>query len=327
MIVKIGRRDKIAIESEHYHDHVEHYLAGRYAVRINAVYTRQLGGLLYPFVDAEDKHTVTFADLYRQQPSQRIITALQQLFRQTCQPWYQNRTFGFESLRNLYWESFDLSRQPDRLGNEIATVLAGYDRQAATMTLAGTLTGEDDDPPLPLPNPLYWLAHDVNTIMAVCHSITHGDLHADNILISDDGDCWLIDFYRTYPSHILRDFVELETDIKFRLLEDLMPADFLALEQTLIALEWPTRGIEVPADWPEHARRAATVIVGLRAEAWRLLEATQPNNNLIQREYLIGLLLGTLNILRLRHYKEAPALRPRRKLALLSAGLICEHLQ
>jgi hypothetical protein len=58
-----------------------------------------------------------------------------------------------------------------------------------------------------------------------------------------------------------------------------------------------------------------------------LLDAIQPSARLIQREYLTGLLLGTLNILRLRHYKEDPDLQPRRKLALLSAAMICEHLQ
>ena len=237
-IVKIGRRDKIDKESRYYHDYVEHHLAGRYAVRLNAAYARHLGGLLYPFVDAEDKRTITFADLYRQQPPGRINAALQQLFRETCQPWYQNRTFGYQSLRDLYWESFDLTRQPERLPREIATVLPGYDQHAPTLTLSGTLTGEDDDPPLTLPNPLYWLAQDANVIMPVCCAITHGDLHADNILINDD-DCWLIDFYRTYPSHILRDFVELETDIKYRLSGELVPADFLALEQALIKLEHP----------------------------------------------------------------------------------------
>lgn len=328
VIVKIGRRDKIATESDRYHEHVEHFLPGRHATRLDVAYTRHLGSLLYTFVDTEDKDTVTFADFYRQQHAERVVEALQQLFRQTCRLWYQAHTRpNFELLRDLYLEAFSLSHQPDRLAREIASVLPGYDRYATTMTLSGTLTGEANDPPLTLPNPLYWLADDTKTIMAVCLSITHGDLHADNILMSDAGDCWLIDFYRTYPSHILRDFIELETDIKFRLLDDLAPADFLALEQALITLDYPVHGVDLPSDWPEHACKAAIIIAGLRAEAWHLLESTQHNVRLIQREYLTGLLLGTLNILRLRHYKEDPALQPRRKLALLSAGLICQHLQ
>jgi len=58
-----------------------------------------------------------------------------------------------------------------------------------------------------------------------------------------------------------------------------------------------------------------------------LIDGVHPGASHIQREYLTGLLLGTLNFLRLRHYKEMPELQPRRELALLSAAMICQHLQ
>lgn len=163
--------------------------------------------------------------------------------------------------------------------------------------------------------------------MPVHRSITHGDLHAGNILMNDNGDCWLIDFYRTYESHILRDFVVLETDIKFRLQDQLAPDAFYDLEQLLLRFERPANILIALQDLPRTARKAAEVIAGLRSEAWRLLEAAdQPIAN-IQREYLISLLMASLNLLRLRHYQEDPALRPRRELALLSAAMICQHLQ
>jgi len=50
-------------------------------------------------------------------------------------------------------------------------------------------------------------------------SITHGDLNGKNILVDENGHPWLIDFFRTGPEHVLRDFVELEADIKFNYLE------------------------------------------------------------------------------------------------------------
>ena len=72
----------------------------------------------------------------------------------------------------------------------------------------------------------------------------------------------------------------------------------------------------------------ADVIAALRAEAWRLLESIHgPHMRGIQREYLISLLMATLNVIRLRHFREDPVLQPRRELALLSAALICRQLQ
>jgi hypothetical protein len=145
--------------------------------------------------------------------------------------------------------------------------------------------------------------------------------------MNNTGDCWLIDFYRTSQSHILRDFVELETDIKFRLLDYLPPLEFCQFEQLLIQLEHPQPQVELPPELPDSVHKAAQVISGLRAEAWNLLGTTQRDPRLIQREYLTSLLMSTLNILRLRHFKHDPALQPRRELALLSAALICQHLQ
>jgi len=307
-------------EEENYQQYVEHFLSGRHTTRLNAAYTRHLGGLLYTFFDVEAENTMNFGEFYRQSEPERIHQALQRLFTQTCRLWYQGRTPpDYESLRDLYLDAFGLRQQPDRLANEIRSLRPDYDPRASTLSFA--------TPQLTLPNPLHWLANDAATVMAVCRSITHGDLHADNILMNDDGDCWLIDFYRTYQSHILRDFVELEIDIKFRLIETLSPEDFCRFEQALIHLERPEYGLTLSNNYPAAMQKAEQVIAGLRSEAWRLLYAIQPNLRLIQREYLIGLLMGTLNIMRLRHYKEDPVLQPRREWALLSAALICQHLQ
>jgi hypothetical protein len=320
MIVKIGRRDKTHTEEENYQHHVEHFLPARHATHLSTAYTRHLGGLLYTFVEMEAEDTINFNTFYQHHTPQQIGAALHYLFTNTCRLWYQGRTPpDYESLRDLYLAAFNLSHQPDRLAREITSLRPEYDSHDTLISFAA--------PAVTLPNPLHWLARDEATVMPVCRSITHGDLQADNILMNEAGECWLIDFYRTYRSHILRDFIELETDIKFRLMGDLTPEDFARLEETLINLQHPDQALALPDGLPETAQKAAHVISGLRTEAWRLLDAIQPNVRLIQREYLTGLLLGTLNILRLRHYKETTELQPRRELALLSAALICRQLQ
>ncbi len=320
MMVKIGRNNKTHVEEDNYLRHVEHFLPARRATQLNAAYTQHLGALLYTLVEMEAEDTITFGDYYQRHTPEQISDALHRLFTYTCRLWYQGRTPpDYESLRDLYLDAFNLSSQPDRLAREIASLRPEYTPADPTIAFAS--------PGKTLPNPLHWLARDEATVMPVCRSITHGDLQADNILMNEAGDCWLIDFYRTYPSHVLRDFIELETDIKFRLMGDLTPEEFARLEETLIKLQRPDQSLTLPIGLPETAQKAAHVISGLRAEAWRLLDAVQPNVRLIQREYLTGLLLGTLNILRLRHYQEMPHLQPRRELALLSAAMICEQLQ
>ncbi len=319
-IVKIGRRDKTQTEQANYLRHVEPFLPSQHATHVNSAYTRHLGALLYTFFGVQAENTIDFETYYQQHPPDQIKTALRHLFGDTCQRWYQNRTPpDFESLRDLYFATFNLSYQPDRLLNEIRTLRPDYQPDAATVPFT--------DLGLSLPNPLHWLDNDAATVMPVCRSITHGDLHAGNILMNNTGDCWLIDFYRTSQSHILRDFVELETDIKFRLLGHLPPPEFCQFEQILIRAEHPQQPVELPPELPDSVHKAAQVIGGLRAEAWSLLGTTQRDPRLIQREYLTSLLMSTLNILRLRHFKHDPALQPRRELALLAAALICEHLQ
>jgi hypothetical protein len=48
-------------------------------------------------------------------------------------------------------------------------------------------------------------------------AITHGDLHADNLLIDDSQHGWVVDFERSGEGHALQDFIELESDIITRL--------------------------------------------------------------------------------------------------------------
>ncbi|HLF25665.1 MAG TPA: response regulator [Anaerolineae bacterium] len=320
LVVKIGRRDKIEAEKKAHHEYVEHFLPTNHATRLDDRYTRHLGALLYTLANTDAADTLEFQQFYRKAPTEKIVTALQGLVREVCWPWYQGRTPPkYENLRDLYLEAFNLQAQPDRLRQEFAALRPGVDLAAPMLTF--------ESPGVTLPNPLRWLEDDEASMQPVCRSITHGDLHADNILINEANQCWLIDFYRTRESHILRDFVVLETDIKFRLAAALSAEEFYQLETTLVQLEQPGE-LHFDSTASPEALKAATVIAGLRAEAWELFgRPTNHTARQIQREYLISLLMATLNILRLQHFKEQPELQPQRERALLSAALICWQLQ
>jgi aminoglycoside phosphotransferase (APT) family kinase protein len=78
---------------------------------------------------------------------------------------------------------------------------------------------------IPTLNPLEWLKtiaeneggdKDPSMFASTQMAVTHGDLHADNLLIDDSQHGWVIDFERTGEGHALQDFVELESDIVTR---------------------------------------------------------------------------------------------------------------
>jgi hypothetical protein len=123
-IVKIGRRDKTQTEQANYLRHVEPFLPSQHATHVNSAYTRHLGALLYTFFGVQAENTIDFETYYQQHPPDQITAALRHLFWDTCQRWYQNRTPpDFESLRDLYFATFNLSYQRDRLLNEIRTII------------------------------------------------------------------------------------------------------------------------------------------------------------------------------------------------------------
>jgi hypothetical protein len=148
----------------------------------------------------------------------------------------------------------------------------------------------------------------------------HGDLHADNVFVDKRGEPWLIDFEWTGHGHILRDAVELEADIKFRLLE-LRPSEEAhlpyALEMSLLLPESVTDDLHPPADIQNHSEllKAFSVVAGLRQVAHEVTGSRD------LREYYWALLCESLFV---ATHKRLPEKTQDR--ALLSAALICERL-
>ena len=155
-------------------------------------------------------------------------------------------------------------------------------------------------------------------------AITHGDLNGTNILVDREGKAWLIDFFNTGWGPALRDLAEMESVVKFELLqtEDLLAR--YALERAslrpralrhLIQVESPFRLAELD--------RAVATIQQLRALACDVADSEDP------REYYVGLLFYAL--------KEMAGFTPRageeehvsvsQYHALLSAAMVCEVLE
>jgi CheY-like chemotaxis protein len=308
LVVKVSRRDKIKTESHHFEKFVRPYLPANTVTQISTEYSRHLGVLLYTFAEDDQSPMREFDDFYQNHPAQDIIASLRDLFQNTYRYWTDSPDRQIRNLPQLYYNAFQLREA--RLLEAINEVVPRFSPQDKTLTLPRLL--------LEMTNPVTWLAdHRDRCAMPVYHCITHGDLTGRNIMVSDKGKCWLIDFYRTYESHILRDFVILETDIKYRLLPKAKFESFLLLENSLLA------GQSSPmfSRFSPDLQKAAEVVAALRDIAYEFLQRPGNRAEENRREYLLSLLMTTLNVVRLRH------IDPERKLqAMFSAGLICDEL-
>jgi len=213
----------------------------------------------------------------------------------------------------LYYDAFQLDET--KLVQRIQVVLPEFDADAEMFTF--------DNDKIEALNPIAWLRrHRHEFVIPSYHCITHGDLTGRNIMVDQTNKCWLIDFYRTRDSHILRDFVILETDIKYRLLETPSFEKFLRMEEGLLLIDESGEESTIKLNVSSGVRKAMTVINISRSLAYEFVSGGfRAKHQDGRREYLISLLMTTLNVVRLRHIPEE-----RKYQALLSASLICAEL-
>ena len=308
VMVKLASREMVEIESRNYDQYVEGYLGGyRHTLLKEKTETHLLGGLIYSLVGAPLEECVDFGVYYPTQSANEIIRALNDLFTKTCRHWYENREAKQHyDLVELYTQQLKLSAP--RLEN----ALRG----------AGLAAWADDTHPLlpelkrPILNPVEWFRQHPHLITEVSLALTHGDLHSQNILLDANHQAWLIDFYRSGPGHLFRDLIELESDIKFVLLEVTDLPGLSQFEQALLSTKYFDDMPTLPAFRQAELRKAFEVVQGIRHIAGRL--AGQRANML---DYYQGLLLQTLAMICLRHVTP-----PKKQHAYLAASLLCQRL-
>jgi CheY-like chemotaxis protein len=307
VVAKLGPRSQIKQESLNYEQHVRGFIGGhRHTSKEKSAYTLHLGGVVYSLIGTSLDDVWDLSAFYQHHPPEEIVQVLQNLFARTCQHWYENKQ-GKEnySITALYSSQLNLSLEKIEMA-----------MMDVFPECAGRSTLEFSKIDRPLPNPVHWIwERNLHALTHLC--TTHGDVHGGNVFVDANRQCWLIDFARTGEGHILRDFIELETDIKFSLLPE---TPWHTLYEFELALASPRRfGEASELSCPfaqEELNKAFEVIKALRRLAH---DVVKPSDDMY--EYYCGLLYQTLNIVRLR--KISPF---HKRHALLSAALICERL-
>ncbi|MBN1966362.1 MAG: phosphotransferase, partial [Anaerolineae bacterium] len=308
-VLKIGPADEIAREIDRYERFVNGWLHQYRQARLeNHARVWHLGAITYAFLGVTPHDMAPFRAfyLYPRSQSDVILGMLRQLFIETCHNWYAQEREQVPEM--VLFDEYDNALElQERIEERL-------DTQTPTLTFEGI--------DAPLPNPAIWALETGRQIIfpTITTCITHGDLHGDNLFVDRNMQAWLVDFGRSGFGHALRDFVELEADIKLRLISrggaDL--ASLAALERSLLASSAPGEMLlpsaAVAANPALH--KAFQVVAGLRHLAFLTTCIDNP------LEYYHALLYETLYMATLRRLQN-----PVRERAWCSAALIVERLQ
>ena len=303
VVVKFGKKDKIRREHANFQQHIEHFVAPHAGVQLVCALGRAMGVIRYQFIGAELNPENDFARFYKRHALEQIRHALDNLFKVTCNRWYDNR--GTPRQRRDLVETYreGLRIEWDAVWQGMQEL--GIDPESEQLTFPAVAGA--------LPNPRRWLQKRDNRLdFDVVRTVTHGDLNERNILVTEDGRTWLIDFYRTGWSHILRDAVVLETAIKFNLANCVDLTAFRDLDDVLLK-QTQLDHLRIPTG---HAQaKVLHTLAHLRRLAGSLNGVSDS-----MAEYNASLLLATLNLLRFDF------MRDHHQQALLSAARLCQWL-
>jgi ActR/RegA family two-component response regulator len=211
VIVKLARRAKVNKEIERFNKYIRGRLVGQYKPTLESyVELWDIGGIKLSYVGSIEE---TFANFISQGSIEKIEQSLEHFFVHTWSDHYSRaRDVYNESLFKIYcdvWEKDWVKRanefvmpDPTEAMEAMIWEKSGADRPLDWLRLMQELEGSLNDPSL---------------VQETRIAVTHGDLHADNLLIDDSQHGWVVDFERSGEGHALQDFIELESDIITRL--------------------------------------------------------------------------------------------------------------
>jgi CheY-like chemotaxis protein len=310
VVVKFGLKEKIWQEHLNFQEYIAGYVGAYSSTQLDSVLGRAMGAIRYSLVGTELGALNNFTNFYTRHDVKSICAAVDNIFDVTCGRWYDNHEQPKQrrNVVNLYETGLNIKREGK---DEWPQIWAAAEATGVTLSrdeiqfpgLIGSFT-----------NPKHWLeAQDYQIYHSVWRATTHGDLNPQNILLTEDGRCWLIDFYRTGVGHILRDVVELESSIKFQLTDIDSLTDYQRMEALLLSQERIDQPVDCDPTDPYF--KPLTTIGYLRSRADKFTGAAKD-----MYEYNLALLLQTLGMLRLNFIQEKhPAL-------LLSAAMLCDWL-
>jgi len=291
LIVKIGRKLQIQKEILNYETYVKDKLP-RYPQLRDPAFTSNRGGIVMPFLNLVAEELKTFRDFFFLANGIDVVETIENLFKENLGYWYrttrkQEPVFIFQVYSEyLGVEKWDLEQSLKRYLKEFI--------EADYISLPNST--EKMPNPIPLFNSLrskYWGYIDDSAFL----SVVHGDLNASNVLVDSEHHCWIIDFTRTGKAHILRDFVQFETAIKYSLLDSVDIRERLDFERATLFLSGTDEPFSLNTN-DQTLQKALHAIAAIRENAKHITGEED-----LFPSYLIALLFHSLDML--RYFEDA----------------------
>ncbi len=343
LAVKYALKHSIARENTNCERWVKPYAGIRSTqLQEGPVWSREMGAIAYTFVGTDAESVEDFASYYKKSSvrDNQVADSIEDLFANSCKKWYDATRSPNDAERKpldvWYREQLNFvdAEDVDRLRKTLrhlleSTVARTHGFQLLDGGLIQVRIG--DSKPLTLPNPVQFVFGDNGSAggrdcfpVPSRVAITHGDFHGGNILVGERGNTWLIEFYRTGWGPALRDFVTLESEIKFDLIGRESLSARYNLDRALLSSNGLNDRLFLDVEPSAKQIRAMSAIQRLREMAFQLTDTEG------MTEYYVGLLFSALKRLDSGSIEslagtESPKLVPKYH-ALLSAAMICERL-
>jgi DNA-binding NarL/FixJ family response regulator len=258
-VVKLAPAEKICKEVKNYNEFIALNLGGHFHATLSCNDTfYELGGAVYTFLGHADENQkvspmYTLAEVYLNNDKINLASPLRHFFETVWQGLYQKKETRQIRLIHAYEEFLDLQKR-------IEPLLEKFPSKDIRLPGLSFL----------LPNPFLFLSDQLNEkdeSEVSEFAITHGDLHAGNLLIDNTNEhAWTIDFERTGYGPIYRDFVELEVDIATRLMKvpSTRASSFIEVAAALCAPIYTDEALYKTKNMKEETLRGIRLIACLR---------------------------------------------------------------
>ncbi|MCP4131814.1 MAG: isochorismatase family protein [bacterium] len=205
-VIKIGDRDMIAKERIAF-ERIQEVLGNNAPAIVDFAEIENRGAIKYRYASMLDGNVRTLQDLYAERNIEDLKPIFDTVFIKQLGRLYEAAVS--EKLNLL--EYYDFSAKYAGGVRKRVESLQGI---KADSEIISYLSGID------IPNVCLFYEKDLLTLKeysAVSHYIAygHGDLNGRNIIIDNQENVWLIDFFHTHQGHVIRDLVKLENDILY----------------------------------------------------------------------------------------------------------------
>jgi DNA-binding response OmpR family regulator len=306
-MVVCGRNSLVTSESSLYKDYSPKFHRSGGIILQNSSRTVHFAGNSYILADASLESMQSLAELYRGASDKAMSIALKSLYEKTLPEWHKNQPIladEQERLDDIYRERLNLTEE-GMSQQRFAEIVQAIALQAHALgvrieTSEQTLSIGFESQTVSYPDPTFsvWGSFDIGRPAVLVNS--PGNISMNNILIDNGENVWVTDFAAAGPVPLLWNYVTLEAEIRFDLVEPTKLQWLHDIERCLTGVDFyrfEFGDVEAPLRKPLRAiqsiRKLASKDLGADVSAYHLgilfhalrrLSEFNPDNRLTRGE-------------------------------------------